>query len=297
MTMITRISKKPSVSLKIFAFESGAYCVLNVTASSVVLRSQAMKIAQTDHWDVEAFNRLVLLQQAEMEFQADPIWKSLSEARGTFPNYHPQVTAVGLQPYPDPPNNEKIRISSPVQYCREWDEYYRLRGEYEAALERYEKQLREQHAKRFAELERINGDLSYSSEVRALFSFPIPMISAKSTEERSFALYRDCLWSARRNLEPDQWGILIDRYIQREDAELLALLRADQSSVDERERVSSAVRRAVWSRDQGKCARCGSRERLEYDHIIPVAHGGGSTERNIELLCERCNRAKSDSIY
>jgi Holliday junction DNA helicase RuvB len=56
------------------------------------------------------------------------------------------------------------------------------------------------------------------------------------------------------------------------------------------------VRREVWRRDGGKCARCGSRENLEYDHIIPVSRGGSNTARNIELLCEKCNRAKSDSI-
>jgi 5-methylcytosine-specific restriction endonuclease McrA len=41
---------------------------------------------------------------------------------------------------------------------------------------------------------------------------------------------------------------------------------------------------------------CGSRERLEYDHIIPVSRGGSNTVRNIELRCERCNRSKGARI-
>lgn len=60
--------------------------------------------------------------------------------------------------------------------------------------------------------------------------------------------------------------------------------------------ISSEVRREVWRRDEGKCVKCGSRERLEYDHIIPVSKGGSNTVRNIELLCESCNRTKSASI-
>jgi HNH endonuclease len=56
-----------------------------------------------------------------------------------------------------------------------------------------------------------------------------------------------------------------------------------------RERIPESVRLFVWQRDEGKCVRCGSRERLEFDHIIPVALGGSNTERNIQLLCERCN--------
>jgi hypothetical protein len=63
-----------------------------------------------------------------------------------------------------------------------------------------------------------------------------------------------------------------------------------------RERISEEVRIAVWRRDDGKCACCGHRENLEYDHIVPVSKGGGNTARNIELLCESCNRKKSNKI-
>ncbi|MHB1787783.1 MAG: HNH endonuclease [Acidimicrobiales bacterium] len=42
--------------------------------------------------------------------------------------------------------------------------------------------------------------------------------------------------------------------------------------------------------------KCGSRCRLEYDHIIPVSRGGSDTARNIELPCEVCNRAKGARI-
>jgi 5-methylcytosine-specific restriction endonuclease McrA len=60
--------------------------------------------------------------------------------------------------------------------------------------------------------------------------------------------------------------------------------------------IPAAVRRAVWQRDQGRCAKCGCRDRLEFDHIVPISRGGANTERNIELLCELCNRGKSDRI-
>jgi HNH endonuclease/RuvB AAA lid domain len=63
-----------------------------------------------------------------------------------------------------------------------------------------------------------------------------------------------------------------------------------------RKGIPSHVRIEVWRRDGGKCVKCGSREKLEYDHIIPVSKGGSNTARNIELLCEDCNRSKRDSI-
>ena len=63
-----------------------------------------------------------------------------------------------------------------------------------------------------------------------------------------------------------------------------------------REPIPEAVRLFVWQRDEGQCVKCGVRERLEFDHIIPIASGGSSTERNVQLLCESCNRSKGASV-
>ena len=63
-----------------------------------------------------------------------------------------------------------------------------------------------------------------------------------------------------------------------------------------RESVPDEVKVLVWQRDQGKCVKCGSQENLEYDHIIPVSKGGSNTARNIQILCETCNRSKGDSL-
>ena len=63
-----------------------------------------------------------------------------------------------------------------------------------------------------------------------------------------------------------------------------------------REAIAERVRHEVWRRDQGRCVECGSRERLEFDHIIPVVENGSNTARNIELRCESCNRKKGARI-
>lgn len=61
-------------------------------------------------------------------------------------------------------------------------------------------------------------------------------------------------------------------------------------------RISQNVKDKVWNRDGGKCVECDSNENLEFDHIIPHSKGGANTYRNIQLLCEPCNRSKSAKI-
>jgi hypothetical protein len=80
--------------------------------------------------------------------------------------------------------------------------------------------------------------------------------------------------------------------------DMVELIREGMKSIElnvER-KILDSVKREVWNRDGGKCSKCGSREKLEFDHIIPYSKGGSNTARNIELLCMDCNRKKSNRI-
>jgi len=72
--------------------------------------------------------------------------------------------------------------------------------------------------------------------------------------------------------------------------------RTQAQDLHRRRAIPERVRHEVWRRDEACCVDCGSRERLEFDHIIPVSKGGSNTARNIELRCEICNRRKGDHI-
>lgn len=63
-----------------------------------------------------------------------------------------------------------------------------------------------------------------------------------------------------------------------------------------RETIPMEIASAVWNRDGGKCCICGSKENLEFDHIIPISKGGATSFRNLQLLCKYCNIKKSDKI-
>jgi hypothetical protein len=153
------------------------------------------------------------------------------------------------------------------------------------------------------QLQLISGEMATPDFLSFFTNVPLPLQVPDApghdapSDERAYALYRGSVWVCSRELEPEQWRILVDDYVAREDAEFAqALGLLPQAQPDNREAIPTAVRRAVWVRDGGHCTHCGSRERLEYDHIIPISRGGSNTERNIELLCEACNRAKSDAI-
>lgn len=63
-----------------------------------------------------------------------------------------------------------------------------------------------------------------------------------------------------------------------------------------REVIPQNVKNEVWKRDEGLCVQCGKNEKLEFDHIIPIVKGGSNTYRNLQLLCETCNREKHSKI-
>lgn len=80
-----------------------------------------------------------------------------------------------------------------------------------------------------------------------------------------------------------------------------AIRRANQTIVasddkESRRRIPRDVRQRVWQKYGGRCAECSANTYLEFDHIIPVAKGGGNSDTNVQLLCRNCNLAKSDNI-
>ncbi|HTY47378.1 MAG TPA: HNH endonuclease [Methanomassiliicoccales archaeon] len=61
--------------------------------------------------------------------------------------------------------------------------------------------------------------------------------------------------------------------------------------------IPSSVKVEVWKRDKGKCVNCGAIQDLHFDHVIPYSKGGSSLVlSNIQILCSKCNIAKSDRI-
>ena len=89
-------------------------------------------------------------------------------------------------------------------------------------------------------------------------------------------------------------------------AELIKVLEskltASAFAKEQRTLMTKKLRAYILSRDNFTCCNCGNSTHiepnllLEIDHIIPVAKGGRTVEDNLQTLCWRCNRTKSDKI-
>ena len=78
---------------------------------------------------------------------------------------------------------------------------------------------------------------------------------------------------------------------------ILSLILFSVSSFAQSRYISQTTKKVAYSRDGGVCQCCGTYEYLEYDHISPYSCGGSSDVSNIQLLCRKCNRSKSNSCY
>lgn len=89
-------------------------------------------------------------------------------------------------------------------------------------------------------------------------------------------------------------------------AELIKMLEskltASAFAKEQRTLMTKKLREFIKKRDNFTCCNCGNSTHvepnllLEIDHIIPVAKGGRTVEDNLQTLCWKCNRAKSDKI-
>lgn len=83
---------------------------------------------------------------------------------------------------------------------------------------------------------------------------------------------------------------------------LSSKLTASAFAKEQRTLMTKKLREHILSRDNYTCCNCGNSIQkepnllLEIDHIIPVSKGGRTEEGNLQTLCWRCNRAKSNKI-
>jgi 5-methylcytosine-specific restriction endonuclease McrA len=123
---------------------------------------------------------------------------------------------------------------------------------------------------------------------------PYPLLE---WEGRRWWLYRNLVLIENDFFEAQDAALFLDAHLTRRTRAKSRLEDAISGrGAVSRSSIPEDVRHAVWRRDGGRCAVCHLKTDLEFDHIIPLAMGGSSTERNLQLLCADCNRAKGANL-
>jgi hypothetical protein len=133
--------------------------------------------------------------------------------------------------------------------------------------------------------------------------------TASGSTWRKLCMARDMLRHAVPSGDPSEiferaLTALIADLARKKCAEVKSPRRKTQPPAPGSRTVPAEVRRAVWIRDQGRCAyvsprgrRCRERGFLEFHHVKPYALDGPPTITNIELRCRAHNRYESQVVF
>ena len=121
----------------------------------------------------------------------------------------------------------------------------------------------------------------------------------RSIEHRHYWIFQDRIWWDDDGLTAeDVHALVVARQFKQQSQirQSKALVAQGDAESTNRPGIPYEVRTLVYERDRGKCQQCGTNQDIQFDHIIPVAWGGSSEPKNLELLCAPCNQRKGASL-
>lgn len=87
------------------------------------------------------------------------------------------------------------------------------------------------------------------------------------------------------------------RYHEKFYSHALRVKRAAANSARTYANLFTRDMRKILITNKSECAYCSSKDKLVVDHFVPIMKGGRNLPENCQILCSKCNRAKSDRFY
>ena len=140
---------------------------------------------------------------------------------------------------------------------------------------------------------------AYQRLLRDAASEPQPVLDEPDRKRRWWLFDGETYWEDEGFDVTQMKALILERRSQktRRVQRAVALMQQqDPPPSPPRDVIAEEVRLAVWRRDAGRCVSCGSKQRLQFDHVIPVAMGGAGTVENLQLLCATCNGSKGAAL-
>ena len=143
------------------------------------------------------------------------------------------------------------------------------------------------HVRMFASKNKIPYkvcDISYKLAKNVEPEFSFLYVSPAGRSERSFDI----------NITPS--------LLSKIESEIYKKLDKKGFSTTQRQMMTNNLREAIKKRDNYTCCICGNSVfkepnlLLEVDHIVPISKGGKTEASNLQTLCWRCNRSKSNKM-
>jgi 5-methylcytosine-specific restriction endonuclease McrA len=140
-------------------------------------------------------------------------------------------------------------------------------------------------------------DGTYEEIMEQQENTPVVVMSSSEGRKRWWIFQDNVYWEDEGFTAEEMKVLILEKIDQRQKKIQRAMARVSQKESSAiRQHIPDDVKLFVWQRDEGRCVNCGSPENLEFDHIIPISKGGSNTARNLQILCEACNRAKGANL-
>lgn len=175
-----------------------------------------------------------------------------------------------------------------IDYCIEWMKRY----------EQTKKDIRQLTEEILAQLPLVIRLFAPSTYELVFKICEIPYEIAEYKKPKFIFSYTSPAGRSIRTVEVDiTLSILLDI-----KSEIYAKMSKEEHVKTQRAAMTNELREAIKKRDNYTCCMCGNSVfkepnlLLEVDHIMPVSKGGKTEARNLQTLCWRCNRKKSNKI-
>lgn len=128
------------------------------------------------------------------------------------------------------------------------------------------------------------SDVNYRLSKTSCPTFRFSYVSAAGKSQRSYSI------------------LVTSNVLEAVESEVSAKISKSGHSSTQRLAMTNDLREAIKKRDNYTCCICGNSVfkepnlLLEVDHIIPISKGGKTEASNLQTLCWRCNRKKSNKM-